>query len=65
MEEHPGWTSILVSVQMTAREGRAGPAGVPGGAIPRVTPDDRRDLRVTGGPTGNWRRLQKMGEDCT
>jgi len=45
-----GRTGILVSVRTTARKGLAGTAGVLGGAIFQVTPDDRRALWVIDGP---------------
>jgi len=35
---------------MTARDGRAGPVGVSGGAIRRITPGDGRSLQVINGP---------------
>ena len=44
----PGTDRYLGAVRITARDGRAGPADVAGGAIFRVTPDDRRALQIIG-----------------
>jgi len=42
-----GWTAVP---ERGARDGRAGPVGVSGGAIRRIAPGDKRALQVIDGP---------------
>lgn len=56
-----GRTGIMMSVWVTAQGWLAGPTGVSGGGNFRVTPDNRRALRVMPGPCRKLPRTADVG----